>query len=466
MDFLGLDIGSTTAKAVLVRGGKVIYQKYDRHFSRVRERARELVEEVRQLIGGERIKVAVSGSAGLGLAEAADVPFVQEVFATSEVVKRMAPDTDCVIELGGEDAKIIFFDRRHGGAHERHLRRRHRRVYRPDGHASERDRGRTGRAQPAAHSSIYPIASRCGVFAKTRHPAPAESGRAQGGRGRQHFSGRGEPDHRGPGPGPRHSTERCCFWAGPLYFLQGPAPAVLSRRWSWTRNTPCFPEYGRFAVAMGAAMYAERNGLETDCDALIARFDKLQKRRWPAGGNADARCLKTRRSTRHFAARHAQNTTCPGERFRTYDGRGVSGHRLRQHHHQAGAHWPRTTRFCIPITPPTRATRWTSCRSSWSKIYALCGRPHPHCRQRRDGLRRGAHSAMPSAWIAALWKPSPTSPPRGTSSPDVDFILDIGGQDIKCFQHQKRRHRQHHAQRGLFLRLRLVYRDLRHVHGL
>ena len=58
MDFLGLDIGSTTAKAVLVRGGKVIYQKYDRHFSRVRERARELVEEVRQLIGGGRIKVA------------------------------------------------------------------------------------------------------------------------------------------------------------------------------------------------------------------------------------------------------------------------------------------------------------------------------------------------------------------------------------------------------------------------
>ena len=116
MDFLGLDIGSTTAKAVLVRGGKVIYQKYDRHFSRVREKARELVEEVKQLIGGERIKVAVSGSAGLGLAEAAEVPFVQEVFATSEVVKRKAPETDCVIELGGEDAKIIFFD---GGIDQR-----------------------------------------------------------------------------------------------------------------------------------------------------------------------------------------------------------------------------------------------------------------------------------------------------------------------------------------------------------
>ncbi len=115
MDFLGLDIGSTTAKAVLVRGGKVIYQKYDRHFSRVRERARELVEEVRQLIGGERVQGGRFRLRGPGAGGGGGV-FVQEVFATSEVVKRKAPETDCVIELGGEDAKIIFFD---GGIDQR-----------------------------------------------------------------------------------------------------------------------------------------------------------------------------------------------------------------------------------------------------------------------------------------------------------------------------------------------------------
>ena len=113
---LGIDIGSTTAKVVLIDGADVIYEKYERHFSQVRTKTIEMVSEIRHLLEGRSFTVAISGSAGLGLAEAAGVPFVQEVYATGEIVHTLEPDTSVVIELGGEDAKVIFFK---GGTDER-----------------------------------------------------------------------------------------------------------------------------------------------------------------------------------------------------------------------------------------------------------------------------------------------------------------------------------------------------------
>ena len=121
---IGIDIGSTTAKIVVFCGeagcpagsGRLVYSCYERHFSQVRPKTLELLRRVQPLVGNRRVRVAISGSAGLGLARAANIPFVQEVFATAETVRRLEPDTSAVIELGGEDAKIIFFD---GGLDER-----------------------------------------------------------------------------------------------------------------------------------------------------------------------------------------------------------------------------------------------------------------------------------------------------------------------------------------------------------
>ncbi|MFA7461836.1 MAG: BadF/BadG/BcrA/BcrD ATPase family protein, partial [Anaerovoracaceae bacterium] len=163
---LGMDIGSTTAKIVVVDRGKIVWQKYERHFSQVRKKAVELVTEAAPFLEGRRFCAALSGSAGLGLAKAADLPFVQEVFATGEVVEALEPDTDVVIELGGEDAKVIFFK---GGMDER-----------MNGTCA----GGTGAFidQMATllsvsieeldrlslqYERLYPIASRCGVFAKS-----------------------------------------------------------------------------------------------------------------------------------------------------------------------------------------------------------------------------------------------------------------------------------------------------------
>ena len=136
--YLGIDIGSTTAKIMLLdHNNKVVYQKYQRHMSRVRETTLKILSEMRDELFCEysdtdshgeasensrvnmekvSVKTAISGSAGLGVAESAGISFVQEVYATGEVVSKLAPDTGVVIELGGEDAKVIFYK---GGVDER-----------------------------------------------------------------------------------------------------------------------------------------------------------------------------------------------------------------------------------------------------------------------------------------------------------------------------------------------------------
>lgn len=166
---LGIDIGSTTAKLVLRRDNEILFQCYERHFSQIKSKIQELLQRMGREVPGlaaARIKAAVSGSAGMGLAQGADLPFVQEVFATSEAVKRLDGDASCVIELGGEDAKIIFFD---SGIDER-----------MNGSCA----GGTGAfidqmatllnvtveqldQLSLSYDRIYPIAARCGVFAKS-----------------------------------------------------------------------------------------------------------------------------------------------------------------------------------------------------------------------------------------------------------------------------------------------------------
>ena len=150
---IGLDVGSTTIKCVVLddsKAGQIVYQTYARHFSQITAKTVELLEEIMQRFPEQKQwQLAIAGSAGMGMAEYANVPFVQEVYAAKVAAERNVPGTDCIIELGGEDAKIIFPGRRHGGPHERHLCRRHRRLYRPDGHAAGCENGgheRPGRA--------------------------------------------------------------------------------------------------------------------------------------------------------------------------------------------------------------------------------------------------------------------------------------------------------------------------------
>lgn len=167
MKKIGLDIGSTTIKCVVIgEEGKILYSTYRRHLSQISHMTADLLVELAERYGNENMALALSGSAGMGMATNMGIPFIQEVYATRTAVKEKMPETDIVIELGGEDAKILFLT---DGL-----------EVRMNGSCA----GGTGAFidQMAAlmdvkpeemnelskeHEKIYTIASRCGVFAKS-----------------------------------------------------------------------------------------------------------------------------------------------------------------------------------------------------------------------------------------------------------------------------------------------------------
>ena len=165
---IGLDVGSTTLKCVVLDDcNNIVYKSYKRHFAQITEATNELLRTLRDEVPGAKDAVlSISGSAGMGMAESCGIGFVQEVYATRLAVKRLIPETDVVIELGGEDAKILYLD----GTME----------VRMNGSCA----GGTGafidqmatllaitpdELNELSHGceKIYTIASRCGVFAKS-----------------------------------------------------------------------------------------------------------------------------------------------------------------------------------------------------------------------------------------------------------------------------------------------------------
>ncbi|HZJ89036.1 MAG TPA: BadF/BadG/BcrA/BcrD ATPase family protein, partial [Sphaerochaeta sp.] len=106
---VGLDIGSTTMKVVALNGqGSLIHTSYRRHYSEIQRVSQEMLSDLLPFVGDTPISLTVSGSAGMGFSQQMDLPFIQEVYATRLAVTTYLPATDVVIELGGEDAKILF----------------------------------------------------------------------------------------------------------------------------------------------------------------------------------------------------------------------------------------------------------------------------------------------------------------------------------------------------------------------
>ncbi len=167
---IGIDVGSTTAKIIALssRDESLIFSKYIRHNTKIHETVRNLFKELGEIIGSASFKVAVTGSAGFGLSEKLNIPFVQEVVATSAFIRHRHPAVKTLIDIGGEDSKMIFFSKGRT----------------PDIRMNGSCAGGTGafidqiasllnittsqlNELAKKHTQIYPIASRCGVFAKT-----------------------------------------------------------------------------------------------------------------------------------------------------------------------------------------------------------------------------------------------------------------------------------------------------------
>ncbi|TCL55066.1 acyl-CoA dehydratase activase [Allofournierella massiliensis] len=267
---VGLDIGSTTIKCVVLdEHDQVIYDTYERHGSHITEKAGELLARLaKEQVPGGKAYLAISGSAGMGLADGCGVPFVQEVFATRVAAKRLAPQADVVIELGGEDAKILFLS---GGT-----------EVRMNGSCA----GGTGafidqmatllKMSPeelneaaSRAEKTYTIASRCGVFAKSDIQPLINQGAAAGDIAASIYQAVVNQTIAGLAQG-RPIQGNVLYLGGPLTFN-----SELRKSFDHTLElTGLCPEHSLHFVAMGAAFYADR---EMDLAQVAKTIGSIQQ---------------------------------------------------------------------------------------------------------------------------------------------------------------------------------------------
>ncbi|MDO5115000.1 MAG: acyl-CoA dehydratase activase [Synergistaceae bacterium] len=269
----GLDIGSTTAKAVVLdQYDRIVFYRYSRHFADIRTAVERLVGDIKESFSGARLTLAMAGSGALEIARGMNVPFTQEQIACSASIARFLPGVDVCIELGGEDAKITFFDA--AGAEQR---------------MNETCAGGTGafldqmatlfgtdaaglNEMAKGYKTLYPVASRCGVFAKTDVQALLNDGAPRSDVAASIFQAIVNQTIGGLACG-RSITGRVAFLGGPLYFL-----SELRKRFSETlRLSPercIFPENPHLFVAMGAAISAKKFGAEA-ADVFKRRAERF-----------------------------------------------------------------------------------------------------------------------------------------------------------------------------------------------
>ena len=423
---IGIDIGSTTVKVVVLdEQNKLLFRSYERHYSKTRERACETLKSISGQLSGQRVKLVITGSAGLGVAKAAGLDFVQEVYATAAAVNTYIPDTDAVIELGGEDAKIIFF----GGALEERM----------NGSCA----GGTGAfidqmatlmnvsvneldSLSLKHEKIYPIASRCGVFAKSDiQPILNQGGRKED-VAASIFQAVVDQTVAGLTQG-RELKGKIVFLGGPLHFLMG-----LRQRFVETLKLDgehaVFPEDGDCFAAMGAALCA------TDYEPVPFE-DALKRLEESRETNTSADTMPPLFDTQEeydaFLARH--NASRPPETdIHTYAGPAWLGM-------DAGS-----TTTKLALITADGGLLYTYYHSNLGnpvsivleqlkKIYELCG---DRIQIKGAAVTGYGEDLIKNAFSCDLGLVETVAHYKAAAhfNPDVDFIIDIGGQDMKCFK--------------------------------
>ena len=429
---IGIDIGSTTAKIVVFCDGQLVYSCYERHFSQVRPKTLELLLRIKDLVGDRPIRVAISGSAGLGLAKAAGIPFVQEVFATGEVVAKLEPDTSAVIELGGEDAKVIFFK---GGMDER-----------MNGTCA----GGTGAFidQMATlldvtvseldelslkANRIYPIASRCGVFAKTDIQPLLNQGAAKENIAASIYAAVASQTIAGLAQG-RKIEGKVMFLGGPLYYCQGLRIAFKDAL-KLDDEHASFPEYGRLSVALGAALYASASEETVSMDDLIAGVEASTHEKLEAAHTNPL--FENEADYKAFCDRHAKasvKVVYPADYPGTPDQPGSV---------YVGVDCGSTTTKLVLMGEhgeliysyynSNRGNPVGIVKEQLEEIYKLCGdrliiKGACVTGYGEELIRHAFHMDKGLVETMAHFTAAKYFNPK------VDFILDIGGQDIKCFK--------------------------------
>ena len=424
---IGIDIGSTTVKVVVLdEQNKLLFRSYERHYSKARERTCETLRDLRGLLAGQQVRLLITGSAGLGVAKASGLDFVQEVYATAAAVREFIPGTDAVIELGGEDAKIIFF----GGTLEERM----------NGSCA----GGTGAfidqmatllnvsvdeldALSLKHEKIYPIASRCGVFAKSDiQPILNQGGRKED-VAASIFQAVVDQTVAGLTQG-RELTGKIVFLGGPLHFLMG-----LRERFVDTLKLDSehaiFPEDGDCFAAIGAALCTEDSAHLRSYEDLLDLLEHAATNASPV--DTMPPLFTDPADYEAFAARHSAMTV-PTVDLAGYTGDAYLGI-------DAGS----TTTKMVLIDPDcnilyafyhsNQGNPVSIVRPQLQEIYAQCG---DRVTIRGAAVTGYGEDLIKNAFSCDLGLVETVAHLNAARhfTPDVDSIIDIGGQDMKCFK--------------------------------
>ena len=417
---LGLDIGSTTIKCVVLdEENKIIYSTYERHYSQITEKIAEILATVRSKVKGvENAAVALSGSAGMGVAESSNIDFVQEVYATRVATNTFIPGTDVVIELGGEDAKILFLTnglevRMNGTC--------------AGGTGAFIDQMATLLNVPLEeldslakqYEKTYTIASRCGVFAKTDIQPLLNQGARKSDIAESIFNAVVSQTVAGLAQG-REIEGQVVYLGGPLTFM-----SELRNCFDKTLNTKGIcPENSLYFVACGAALCAEK---PIDFDKVI---DEVKNYRGSGNFAFNPPLFKDEEDYKKFSDRHAKATVLQKE-LKGYKGKAYVGM-------DAGS----TTVKGVVLNDdgellyskylPSKGNPVEIIKGFLEEVYAI----NPEINIVSSAVTGYGEEIIKNAFDVdyGIVETIAHFTAAKYFMPDVEFIIDIGGQDIKCFK--------------------------------
>ncbi len=423
---LGIDVGSTTVKTVITdTDDNIIYSKYQRHLSKVKETVIDQLKLIQADYPDESFTVCITGSAGLGLANSAGIPFVQEVHAAFLAVKKKQPDADAVIELGGEDAKIIFLT---GGVEQR-----------MNGSCA----GGTGAfidqmatllgitADELDNLSLnsqktYPIASRCGVFAKSDIQPLLNQGARREDIAASIFQAVVDQTVSGLAQG-RSIEGKVLFLGGPLFFLKGLRKAFVNTLGLDSKHA-VFPDEAPVFVAYGCSLYAATAEDSCKTEELIRKITEAKASDDIVTGdplfNSQAEYDEFIDRHKKFDLGYADIRTYKGDAYLGIDAGStttklvlITGDgRILYHHYSSNQGQPLDKIVeqlrCIYSEINPDITIRGSAVTGYGEDLIKAGLSVDH------GIVETVAHFTAAAYFC----------------PDVDFIIDIGGQDIKCFK--------------------------------
>jgi len=424
---LGIDIGSTTVKvSILNEKDDLLFSDYERHFANIQETLSALIDKAFKEFGDIVVAPVITGSGGLTLAKHLNVPFVQEVIAVSTALQHYAPETDVAIELGGEDAKIIYFE---GGNVEQRMN-----GICAGGTGSFIDQmasliqtDATGlNTYAKSFKALYPIAARCGVFAKTDIQPLINEGATREDLAASIFQAVVNQTISGLACG-KPIRGHVAFLGGPLHFLSE-LKAAFIRTLNLDKEHAITLENSHLFAAIGSAL----NCKENETTSLEALHNKLQSDIKIEFEVARLEPLFTDETEyAEFSKRHSGHNVGTSD-LSTYHGNcylGIDAGSTTTKIALVGEDGSLLYSFYSNNNGSPLATALTSLKEIYSKLPKDAKIVHSCSTGYGEALLKsalmldeGEVETIAHYTAAAFF------------NPNVDCILDIGGQDMKCIK--------------------------------